>query len=91
MGFLIVLLLQLAFVFVLSLVIAFIGILVVCFIKSPRKGRLYLFAFLHPLSPAIPFIFVCRALRALSVKNMRWILVWGASGMCRLPGEVAWS
>lgn len=39
MGFLIVLLLQLAFVFVLSLVIAFIGILVVFFIKSRRKKK----------------------------------------------------
>lgn len=57
MGFLIVLLLQLAFVFVLSLVIAFIGILVVFFIKSRRKGRLYLFAFFTPFIACYTFYF----------------------------------
>lgn len=66
------LLIQLVFVFVLSLVIAAIGLLVVYFIKTPRKGRLYLFVFfLPPLSLAIPFIFVCWALQSLLVKNMR--------------------
>lgn len=57
MGFFIVLLLQLVFVFVLSLAIAFIGLLIVYFIQSPRKGRLYLFAFHAPFVTCYAFYF----------------------------------
>lgn len=57
MGFGLVLLFQLVFVFVLSLALAIIGSLIVLFIKSKRKGRLYLFAFHAPFFACFTFYF----------------------------------
>lgn len=51
------LLIQLVLVFVLSLVIALAGLVLVYFIHTPRKGRLYLFAFFTPFIACYTFYF----------------------------------
>lgn len=58
MGFGLALLFQLVLVFILSLAIALVGSLIVFFIRSKRKGRLYLFAFHVPFIVCYTFYFL---------------------------------
>lgn len=58
MGFGMELLFHLVFVFVLSLAIALVGSLIVFFVRSKRKGRLYLFAFHAPFLVCYTFYFL---------------------------------
>ncbi|GEM_PF-1357212 len=48
---------ELLLVLVVSLVMALVGLFVVSFIKSPRRGRLYLFAFFTPFIACYTFYF----------------------------------
>lgn len=60
MGFGLALLFHLVLVFILSLAIALVGSLIVFFIRSKRKGRLYLFAFHAPFIVCYTFYFLYR-------------------------------
>ena len=83
MGFLIVLLMDLVFIFVLSLSIAFIGLLIVYFIQSPRKGRLYLFTFHTPFVTCFTFYFCL--LGASAYISQKYEVDSGFEEICYVP------